>query len=92
MKRQHPGMAFWLCSAVVWGQVPRIALTEIKSKSYKLKAGTAEWEDEVRERISAQWVMLRQMTGSVRRRGAHEALEELTKGGHDVARLDAPSR
>ena len=70
----------------------REVLDEIKSKSYELEAGTAEWEDEVRERISAQWVaMLRQMTDAIRRRGAQEALEELTKEGHDVARLDAPS-
>ena len=36
----------------------REVLDEIKFKFYELKAGTAEWEDEVRERISAQWVAM----------------------------------
>ena len=29
-------------------------LDEIKSKVYELEAGTAEWEEDIKERISAQ--------------------------------------
>ena len=69
----------------------REVLDEIKTKVYELEAGTAGWEDDVRERISAQWVsMLRQMTGPIRQRGAQEALKELTEDGYNVARLEAP--
>ena len=70
----------------------REVLDEIKTKFYELEAGTAEWEDEVREQISAQWVaMLRQMKGTIRQRGGEEALKELAEAGHDVARLEAPA-
>ena len=51
----------------------REVLDEIKSKFYELEAGTAEWEDDVRERISAQWVAMLQMKGPIRQRGAQEA-------------------
>ncbi len=69
----------------------REVLDEIKTKFYELKAGTVDWEDDVRERISAQWVsMLRQMTGPIRQRGAEEALKELADNGHNIARLEAP--
>lgn len=36
----------------------REGLDEIKANSYELEAGTAEWEDDGRERISAQWVAM----------------------------------
>ena len=63
----------------------REVLDEIKAKFYELEAGTAKWEDDVRERISAQWVaMLRQMTGPIRQRGAQEALQELANDGHNI--------
>ena len=66
-------------------------LGEIKAKFYELEAGTAEWEDDARVRISAQWVaMLRQMTGPIRQRGAQEALQELANDGHNIARLEVP--
>ncbi len=69
----------------------REVLDEIKTKFYELEAGTVGWEDNVRERISAQWVtMLRQMTGPIRQRGAEEALQELADDGHNTARLEAP--
>lgn len=46
-------------------------LDKIKTKFYELEADIVDWEDDVRERISAQWVnMLRQMTGPIRQRGA----------------------
>ncbi len=66
----------------------REVLEEIKTKFYDLEAGTVDWEDDVRERISAQWVaMLRQMTGPIRQQGVQEALKELTDTGHDIAKL-----
>jgi hypothetical protein len=66
----------------------REVLEEIKTKFYNLEAGTVDWEDDVRERISAQWVaMLRQMTGPIRQQGVQEALKELTDNGHDIAKL-----
>ena len=66
----------------------REVLDEIKTKFYDLEAGTVDWEDDVRERISAQWVaMLRQMTGPIRQRGVQEALKELTDNGFDIAKL-----
>ena len=69
----------------------REVLDEIKAKFYELEAGTADWEDDVRERISAQWVaMLRQMTGPIRQQGAQEALKELANDGHNIAKLEVP--
>ena len=69
----------------------REVLEEIKTKFYDLEAGTVDWEDDVRERISAQWVaMLRQMTGPIRQQGVQEALKELTDNGHDIAKLRRP--
>ena len=66
----------------------REVLEEIKTKFYDLEAGTVDWEDDVRERVSAQWVaMLRQMTGPIRQQGVEEALKELTDNGFDVAKL-----
>ena len=43
----------------------------IKTKFYELKAGAVDWEDNVRERISARLVkILRQMMGLIRQRDA----------------------
>ena len=48
----------------------REVLDEIMAKFYDLEAGMMDWEDDVRERISAQWVaMLRQITGPIRQQG-----------------------
>ena len=52
-----------------------------------------DWKDDVRERISAQWMtMLRQMTGPIRQQGVQEALKELAGDGHNIVRLEAPAR
>ena len=70
----------------------REVLEEIKTKFYVLEAGTVDWEDDVRERISAPWVaMLRQMTDPIRQQGAQEALEELAKDAHNIAKLEVPT-
>ena len=69
---------------------------EVASTILKLPvdtSGTMDWEDDVRERISAQWVaMLRQITGPILQQGVQEALKELAGDGHSIARLEAPAR
>ena len=69
----------------------REVLDEIKIKFYELKENIALWEDDDRARISTSWVtMLRKATGPIRQQGVQMALEDLTKAGYDVSKLQAP--